>query len=155
VIFASGGSDPAKAVKAATSKIPIVFVSAADPLRTGLVASLNRPGANVTGVSLLASVLDAKKLDLLRQVVPQASTIGALINPNYPEAESQSDEFQTAASRLGVRSIVKPGAPLPRGRYCSKRGKAALAPLICSSCTKRNRRLPTTSLTGLCGEVAA
>jgi putative tryptophan/tyrosine transport system substrate-binding protein len=106
VIFASGGSDPAKAVKAATSKIPIVFVSAADPLRTGLVASLNRPGANVTGVSLLASVLDAKKLDLLRQVVPQASTIGALINPNYPEAESQSDEFQTAASRLGVRSIV-------------------------------------------------
>jgi putative ABC transport system substrate-binding protein len=106
VIFAAGGTDPAKAAKAGTTKIPIVFVSAADPVRTGLVASLSRPGGNVTGVSLLASALDAKKLDLLRQLVPQVSMIGALINPNYPEAKSQSEEFQAAASRLGVRSIL-------------------------------------------------
>src|SRR5262249_44265869 len=92
----------------ATNKIPIVFVSAADPVRTGLVASLSRPGGNVTGVSLLASVLDAKKLGLFRELVPQASMIGALINPNYPEAKIQSEEFHLAASRLGVRSIVLP-----------------------------------------------
>ena len=85
VILAAGGSDPAKAARAATSNIPIVFVSAADPVRTGLVASLNRPGGNVTGVSLLASALDAKKLGLLRELAPKASTIGVLINPNYPQ----------------------------------------------------------------------
>jgi putative ABC transport system substrate-binding protein len=106
VIFAGGGTDPAKAAQAATTKIPIVFVSAADPVRTGLVASLSRPGANITGVSLLASVLDAKKLGLLRELVPQASVIGALIDPNYPEANTQAEEFHAAASRLGVRSIV-------------------------------------------------
>ena len=75
VIFAAGGSDPAKAAKAATSSIPIVFITAADPVRTGLVASLNRPGGNVTGVSLLASTLDAKKLGFLRDLAPKASTI--------------------------------------------------------------------------------
>ena len=108
VIFAGGGTDPAKAAQAATTKIPIVFVSAADPVRTGLVASLSRPGANITGVSLLASVLDAKKLGLFHELVPQASVIGALINPNYPEANLQLEEFQAAASRLGVRSVVLP-----------------------------------------------
>jgi putative tryptophan/tyrosine transport system substrate-binding protein len=106
VIFAAGGTDPAKVAKAATTKIPIVFVSAADPVKTGLVASLSRPGGNVTGVSLLASALDAKKLDLLRELVPQVSTIGALVNPGYPEAKSQANEFQTAANLLGVRSLV-------------------------------------------------
>jgi putative tryptophan/tyrosine transport system substrate-binding protein len=106
VIFAAGGTDPAKVAKAATTKIPIVFVSAADPVKTGLVASLSRPGGNVTGVSLLASALDAKKLDLLRELVPQVSTIGALVNPGYPEAKSQANEFQAAANLLGVRSLV-------------------------------------------------
>jgi putative ABC transport system substrate-binding protein len=106
VILATGGPDPAKAAKAATSTIPIVFVSAADPVRTGLVASLNRPGGNVTGVSLLASALDAKKLGLLRDLAPKVSAIGELVNPNYPPAKSQSDEFQEAARLLGVRPIV-------------------------------------------------
>jgi putative tryptophan/tyrosine transport system substrate-binding protein len=106
VIFAAGGTDPAIAAKAATTKIPIVFVSAADPVKTGLVASLNRPGGNVTGVSLLASALDAKKLELLRTLAPKAATIGVLINPNYPAAKAQSDEAQEAAGRLGVRPIM-------------------------------------------------
>src|SRR5215207_6919471 len=106
VIFAAGGTDPAVAAKAAATKIPIVFVSAADPIKTGLVASLNQPGGNVTGVSLLASTLDAKKLELLRALAPQASTIRVLINPNYPAAKSQSDEMQEAAGRLGVRPIM-------------------------------------------------
>jgi putative ABC transport system substrate-binding protein len=106
VIFAAGGTDPAKAAKAATTTTPIVFVSAADPVGTGLVESLNRPGGNITGVSLLASALGAKKLGLLRELVPQVSVFGSLINPSYPEAKSQSDEFQAAAERLGVQSIV-------------------------------------------------
>ena len=106
VILATGGSDPAKAAKAATSNIPIIFVSAADPVRTGLVASLNRPGGNVTGVSLLASALDAKKLGLLRELAPKASTIGVLINPDYPSANSQREEAQQAAARLGLRPVM-------------------------------------------------
>src|SRR6516164_792843 len=106
VIFAAGGTDPAKAAKAATSTTPIVFVSAADPVRTGLVESLNRPGANVTGVSLLASSLDGKKLDLLRELVPKASVFATLLNPNYPDAKIQGDQFQAAATQLGVRPII-------------------------------------------------
>jgi putative ABC transport system substrate-binding protein len=110
VIFAAGGSDPAKVAKAATKTIPIVFVSAADPVRTGLVESLNRPGGNVTGVSLLASVLNSKKLDLMHELVPQASTIGALINPSYPEAKLQSDDFRAAADQLGLRLALLPAS---------------------------------------------
>ena len=105
-IFAAGGTDPAKAAKAATSVIPIVFISAADPVGAGLVVNLNKPGGNFTGVSLLASALDAKKLGLLRDLVPTAATIGAVINPDYPGATVQSDEFLEAAGRLGVRPLV-------------------------------------------------
>ncbi len=106
VIFAAGGTDPAKAAKAATATIPIVFVSAADPVRTGLVPSLSRPGGNVTGVSLLASSLNGKKLDLMRELVPQATVIGTLINQTYPEAKAQADEFRAAASQLGIKPAV-------------------------------------------------
>jgi putative ABC transport system substrate-binding protein len=106
VIFAAGGTDPAKAAKAATTTIPIVFVSAADPVQTGLVASLNRPVGNVTGVSLLASQLNAKKLELLSQLVPRGVVIGALVNPEYPQATREAEDFQSAAKTLGVKSIV-------------------------------------------------
>jgi putative tryptophan/tyrosine transport system substrate-binding protein len=106
VILAMGGTDPARAAKAATSTIPIVFVSAADPVKTGLVASLNRPGGNVTGVSLIAAALDEKKMGLLHELVPKASVIAGLINPNYPGAKTQAGEVQEAASHLGVKAIV-------------------------------------------------
>jgi putative ABC transport system substrate-binding protein len=106
VILAMGGTDPARAAKAATSTIPIVFVSAADPVKTGLVASLNRPGSNVTGVSLIAAALDEKKLGLLHELVPNASVIAGLTNPNYPGAKTQADEVQDTASRLGVKAIA-------------------------------------------------
>jgi putative tryptophan/tyrosine transport system substrate-binding protein len=106
VILAAGGTDPAKAAKAVTTEIPIVFVSAADPVQTGLVASLSRPAGNVTGVSLLASQLNAKKLDLLSQLVPRASVIGALVNPNYPQAKREVEDFQSAAKSLGLNSVV-------------------------------------------------
>jgi putative ABC transport system substrate-binding protein len=106
VILAMGGTDPARAAKAATSTIPIVFVSAADPVQTGLVASLNRPGANVTGVSLIASALDAKKLGLLHELVPNVSVVAALTNPNYPGAKSQTEEVRETASTLRLKSIL-------------------------------------------------
>jgi putative ABC transport system substrate-binding protein len=106
VIFAAGGTDPAKAAKAATGTTPIIFVSAADPVRTGLVESLNRPGGNVTGVSLLASSLDGKKLDLLRELAPKASVFANLLNPAYPDAKLQADQFKAAAVQLGVHPII-------------------------------------------------
>jgi putative ABC transport system substrate-binding protein len=83
-----------------------VFISAADPIKSGLVDSLNRPGGNVTGVSLLASALDAKKLGLLRDLVPKASVIAVLTNPRYPAAKSQATEAQEAAGRVGVRPVM-------------------------------------------------
>jgi putative ABC transport system substrate-binding protein len=106
VILAMGGTDPARAAKAATSTIPIVFVSAADPVKTGLVASLNRPGGNVTGVSLIASALDEKKLGLLHELVPKTAVIAGLVNPNYPGAKTQADDIQKAARHLGVSAIA-------------------------------------------------
>ena len=107
VIVAAGGSDPGRAAKAATSTIPIVFITAADPVRTGLVASLNRPEANVTGISMIGSALEAKRLELLHELVPQASTIGVLINPNYPAAKLQAQEVQEAAARLGFEPVLR------------------------------------------------
>jgi putative ABC transport system substrate-binding protein len=99
-IFAAGGTAPAMAAKAATAAIPIVFVSAADPLQLGLVASLGRPGANVTGVSLISAALEAKRLDLLCQLVPGPASIGTLINPKYPDAALQRQAFAEAAGVL-------------------------------------------------------
>ena len=106
VIFAAGGSYPGRAAKAATATIPIVFLSSVDPVGAGLVASLNRPGGNVTGVSMIGSTLDAKRLELLHELVPKAATIAILSNPNFPEAKSQSQEVQQAAVHLGVKPIM-------------------------------------------------
>ena len=106
LIIAAGGTDPARAAKAATSIIPIVFVSAADPVRAGLVASLSRPEGNVTGINMIGAMLEAKRLELLREVVPQASIIGVLINPKYPAAKIQTQEVQEATARLGVKLVL-------------------------------------------------
>jgi putative ABC transport system substrate-binding protein len=100
VIFTVGGSAPAQAAKAVTSTIPIVFISAADPMKVGLIASLNRPGGNITGVSLIGSALEAKRLALLDQLAPQAALIGVLVNPNYPDADRQRRELHEAAATL-------------------------------------------------------
>jgi putative ABC transport system substrate-binding protein len=105
VIVAAGGTEPAKVAKAATSTIPIVFVSAADPVKAGLIASLNRPGGNVTGVSLIGSTLEAKRLETLSQLVPGTAPIGVLLNPTYPDADLQRREAATAASAM-KRDIV-------------------------------------------------
>ena len=111
VILAAGGTDPAKAAKAATATIPIVFVSAADPVNAGIVASLNRPGGNVTGVSLLGSELEAKRLGLLHEIVPGTAAIGVLVNPKYPDADLELRELQEAASAIGRQiNVVRASA---------------------------------------------
>jgi putative ABC transport system substrate-binding protein len=107
LIIAAGGTDPARAAKAATSTIPIIFVSAADPVRAGIVASLSRPEGNVTGINMVGAALEAKRLELLHEVVPQASTIGVLINPRYPAAKIQTQEVQDAMARLGLRLVLQ------------------------------------------------
>jgi putative ABC transport system substrate-binding protein len=100
LIFAAGGPEPARAAAAATSKIPIVFTSATDPVKAGLVSSLNRPGGNVTGVSLIGSALEAKRLGLLHQLVPKAGLIGVILNPEYPAAEVELRGLQEGAAEL-------------------------------------------------------
>jgi putative ABC transport system substrate-binding protein len=97
----------ALAAKTATATVPIVFTSGFDPVTVGLVASLNRPGANVTGISFLAGALGAKRLELLRQLVPKATTIGMLINPNTAETESERKDVVQAAQAIGQRLIVQ------------------------------------------------
>jgi putative ABC transport system substrate-binding protein len=100
MIVATGGNAPAQAAKQATTQIPIVFVSGGDPVRAGLVASLNRPGGNITGVTMMYSPLVAKRLQLLHQLVPKAVAIGVMVNPNYPEADLQRRELQEAAETI-------------------------------------------------------
>ena len=94
------------AAKAATTTIPIVFTLGGDPVQLGLVASLNRPGGNVTGAALLAGMLGAKRLELIRQLVPKATTIGILTNPTNPANEVYVKDAQEAARTLGVESYV-------------------------------------------------
>jgi putative ABC transport system substrate-binding protein len=103
VIAALGGNNPTLAARAATRTIPIVFNTGADPVRSGLVPSLSRPGGNVTGVSFLVEELGAKTLGLLHELVPKAMVIGVLINPSNPEAERETMMMQEAARTLGLR----------------------------------------------------
>src|SRR6476620_9294979 len=100
-----GNTDAALAAKAATTTVPIVFASGSDPVRDGLVASLNRPGGNVTGLVYFAAVLGAKRLELLRQLVPRATTIAVLVNPNTPLTEAERKDVQTAAQAIGQQLI--------------------------------------------------
>jgi putative ABC transport system substrate-binding protein len=106
VIVSGGGAPAVFAVKAATTTIPIVFTAGGDPVGVGLVASLNRPGANITGVYHFATGLEAKRLGLLHEMVPKAATIAVLVNPNFSGAENQLREVQEAAVPLGVQLVV-------------------------------------------------
>jgi putative ABC transport system substrate-binding protein len=107
VIVASGSTAPAVAAAAATSTIPIVFVTGGDPVAAGLVASLNRPGRNVTGITFIFSMLVPKRLELLHELVPKAATIGALVNPNYPEANFQRRELREAAEKVSQPILIQ------------------------------------------------
>jgi putative ABC transport system substrate-binding protein len=101
VIVATGGGAPALAAKTATATIPIVFTGGTDPVKAGLVESLARPGGNATGVLNISTELTAKRLDLLRELMPTAGLIAVLRNPDSPDAEGQLQEIQDAASAIG------------------------------------------------------
>ena len=96
----------ARAAKAATATIPIVFAIGADPVELGLVSSLNRPGGNVTGVTFFINTLGAKRLELLRELVPSAKVIGVLINPRNPTSQSQTTDVQAAARAHGIELMI-------------------------------------------------
>jgi len=106
VLVTAGGTVAALAAKAATSTIPIVFMGPSDPVGMGLVASLGRPGGNATGVSLMTVQLDAKRLELLHEMVPKATVIALLVNPDNAGAESDAREAQQATHSLGQQLHV-------------------------------------------------
>jgi putative ABC transport system substrate-binding protein len=106
VIAAIGGNVSALAAKKATGTIPVVFIVGDDPVKLGLVSSLNRPGGNATGASLLTTELGTKRLELLLELVPNASVIGLLINPNYQGSAAEAAAVQAAARTTGRQLLV-------------------------------------------------
>ena len=125
VIAAMGGSRSALAAKGATATIPIVFTMGdADPVQVGVVASLARPGGNVTGISLLGNLLGAKRLEILRDLVPSAATIGVLINPENRNVVAEREELETAIAKGGQKALVIASGPptiLKAEWRCSRR----------------------------------
>jgi putative ABC transport system substrate-binding protein len=111
VIIAAGGPVSALAAKKASDTIPIVFTTIADPVKSGLVDGLSKPGGNATGTAGLTSELDAKRLELLFQIKPNARVIGVLINPNRPGVEANSKELQAAADAIGRKLVFQNAGP--------------------------------------------
>jgi ABC-type uncharacterized transport system substrate-binding protein len=105
-IAAVGGNVSGLAAKASTDAIPIVFIVGDDPVNLGLVSSLNRPGGNATGMGVFTTELGAKRLEILRKLLPNASVIGLLINPNYQGSAREADEVQSAAKGIGQTIAV-------------------------------------------------
>ena len=103
VIAAVGGGNSGLAAKSVTSRIPIVFASGGDAVKIGLVSSLARPDGNVTGVNIIFGALGAKRLELLRELVPEATMVAMLVNPNYASAPTEVQDVENAGRRLGVK----------------------------------------------------
>jgi putative ABC transport system substrate-binding protein len=109
VLAAVGGYQTAQAVKVATASIPIVFAIGEDPVKVGLVSNINRPGGNLTGATFATALLGAKRLGLLRELVPDAEVIGLLVNENSTQGQEQMRDVQEAAQKLGQRLVVLSG----------------------------------------------
>jgi putative tryptophan/tyrosine transport system substrate-binding protein len=103
VIVATGGTPAVLPAVAATTTIPIVFITGGDPVKFGFVRSLNRPGGNVTGVNTFITEMEAKRLGLMRDLVPTAELVGVLLNPNNPNFDNQSNEVKGAARAIGQK----------------------------------------------------
>src|SRR5207248_3329329 len=106
VILATGGNPAAFAAKAATATIPIVFITGSDPVEAGLVSSLSHPDSDITGISLFTSLLVAKRLELLHELVPGATKIVFLVNPDNSNARPDTTVAQSAAARLGQQLVI-------------------------------------------------
>jgi ABC-type uncharacterized transport system substrate-binding protein len=106
LIVTGGGSTSTVAAKSATATIPIVFVTGTDPIKLGLVASLNRPGGNITGVSFLVNTLVAKQFEVLHEAVPKTALIGYLVNPTYTNAEADTRNVLAAAEVVGQKLLL-------------------------------------------------
>jgi putative ABC transport system substrate-binding protein len=131
VIVAGGGAVSANAAKGATSNIPIVFVSGADPVRYGLVANLGRPGGNATGVTMFVGELSLKRLELLRELVPHVGLIGVLINHKSLEADAQSKNMQAAADSIRQKiRIVNAGSEEEFGPAFAKLSQSRVGALL-------------------------
>ncbi len=105
-VIAAFSTGAARAAKAATTSVPVVFMTGDDPVRAGIVPSLNRPGGNVTGITFVASVLGGKRLEFLRDIVPGSGPIGVLVEPKSAEGEAQLREAQEAARAIGQQLTV-------------------------------------------------
>ena len=129
VIVAAGGTITAMAAKAATTTIPTIILAGDDPVRLGLVASINRPGGNITGVAQLVVASEGKRLELLRELAPQANLVAFLTNPNRPNSLEQREAMQTAASTLRLGLVVLEADDddeLPRAFAAAQREAGAL-----------------------------
>jgi putative tryptophan/tyrosine transport system substrate-binding protein len=109
-VIAAAGSSSALAAKAETTTLPIVFSAAVDPVAVGLVASLDRPGGNVTGVTNVSGALLQKQVEMLHELAPTATVLAALLNPTFPGSETQSRDLQAAAHKLGLQLHVAPAS---------------------------------------------
>jgi putative tryptophan/tyrosine transport system substrate-binding protein len=154
VIFATGSVVSAIAAKSATSNIPVVFANGSDPVQHGLVASLNRPGGNVTGVSFINSQLGPKRIQLLLQLHPKTATIAVMVNPKNPNAVD-ARTFESAGRMVGVKVIILNASSEPELKEAfsqavqqradaSRRGIATLKPAVnrvvpLSSCGSHSR----------------
>jgi putative ABC transport system substrate-binding protein len=106
IIVATGGTPTVLATKEASARLPVVFAIGADPVKLGLVASLNRPGGNMTGVSFLANTILAKQVEILHEIVGKEAAIGFLVNPSNPNAGTDTDDVVAAANTLGRKLII-------------------------------------------------
>ena len=130
VVFASGGVVSALAAKKATSTIPIVFCHGSDPVKFGLVASFNRPGGNITGVSFLAIALEQKRLQIARELIPKTAPIGVLMNPSNPNADVQLNDVQAAVPSLGPIIVLRAGTDGELDRLSEALDQQHLAALV-------------------------